>query len=327
MPTTVEQDITPAFGKPNSVREREQVGVPGRLQLIKAGALELYCELAGMDSFNLATRLTLMLLVLYSGDYWYLRAPMAVVCTCGILFSSLHRSASYWMLIGLVMVWGNFLNWYTIDNHKYLMTYWTLAVYFCLMLPRPAISLAWNARMLIGLCFAFSVLWKCISGDFLDGSFFHYTLLNDNRFRGVAEVFGATNGGDFHYNKLAVAELVRFDSPISMVTLREGTRIATVAQVLTWWTILIETLIAAAFLLPTRTLLARWRHLLLICFAVTTYVVAPVIGFGWLLMVMGVAQCDPELKKTRALYVITFFALQIFTSVGKYAFDLMKLFQ
>ena len=41
--------------------------------------------------------------------------------------------------------------------------------------------LAWNARALIGLAFAFAVLWKLLSPDYLDGRFFRVALVEDHR--------------------------------------------------------------------------------------------------------------------------------------------------
>ena len=52
----------------------------------------------------------------------------------------------------------------------------------------------------------------------------------------------------------------------------------------------------------------------LLIFAVTTYSIATVIGFGWLLMIMGVAQCRPQDHVTRFLYVATFLLILIYTA-------------
>jgi len=49
--------------------------------------------------------------------------------------------------------------------------------------------------------------------------------------------------------------------------------------------------------------------LALALFCVTTYVIAPVVGFGWLLLVMGMAQCEPERMSVRTMYLALFFAL------------------
>lgn len=38
----------------------------------------------------------------------------------------------------------------------------------------------------------------------------------------------------------------------------------------------------------------RWRHAALLLFCGITYAFAPVAGFGWLLLVMGLAQVEPR---------------------------------
>jgi hypothetical protein len=38
----------------------------------------------------------------------------------------------------------------------------------------------------------------------------------------------------------------------------------------------------------------RWRHAVLLLFCGITYAFAPVAGFGWLLLVMGLAQVAPR---------------------------------
>lgn len=62
------------------------------------------------------------------------------------------------------------------------------------------------------------------------------------------------------------------------------------ALVLTWWTILIEAVVAVLFLWPEDRGPSRWRDPALLVFILTTYPVAPVIGFAWVLAAMGTAQ-------------------------------------
>jgi hypothetical protein len=251
---------------------------------------QLYDEVDDMDVLDLVPRLTLVLLILYSGKYWYLRVPMTVICTCGILFRSIYQSASFWFLLTMVMAWGNFSNWYAIDNHKYLMTYWGLALYCSLLSPDPRKAIILNGRLLIGLCFAFSTLWKVLSDDFLNGSFFHYTFLLDSRFGDVAEILGGMTDDALFQNELRMMEFLRYDSTLQFVKLLDSPRIPLLAKVVTWWIFSIELLLAIAFLGPTDRFISKWRDGTLLFFALSTYSVAHVVGFGWLLMVMGVAQ-------------------------------------
>ena len=53
----------------------------------------------------------------------------------------------------------------------------------------------------------------------------------------------------------------------------------------------------------------------LLLFCATTFAVAPVAGFGWLLMVMGVAQCERERKNMRSLYLATFSLILIYREI------------
>jgi hypothetical protein len=66
--------------------------------------------------------------------------------------------------------------------------------------------------------------------------------------------------------------------------------------------LLMEAAVAVVFLLP---LPARWRwarHALLLVFCAATYPIAPVAGFGWLLLAIGVSQA-PSSPQWRAAYI------------------------
>jgi hypothetical protein len=94
----------------------------------------------------------------------------------------------------------------------------------------------------------------------------------------------------------------------------EPPRLRSLALAATWATLALEAAVAIAFLAP----LGRrvWlRHWLLLCFCATTYAIAPVVGFGWLLLAMGAAQCAPHARRTRLAY-LGVFALLIFYAVA-----------
>ena len=81
---------------------------------------------------------------------------------------------------------------------------------------------------------------------------------------------------------------------------------------MSWWTLSLEAMCAAAFLVPVRSFPARFRHGLLMAFVISTYAIAPVIGFGWVLLAMGFVQCDRSHPRTRLLYLGTLLLLQAF---------------
>jgi hypothetical protein len=44
--------------------------------------------------------------------------------------------------------------------------------------------------------------------------------------------------------------------------------------------------------------------MVILVFAATTYLLAPVLGFGWMVIVMGFAQCPEKHKKLQASFLI-----------------------
>src|SRR5690606_30702432 len=107
-----------------------------------------------------------------------------------------------------------------------------------LSLGDPERLLSANARLMIGLVFAFSVLWKLVlSPDFMNGAFFTVTLLSDHRFEGFTRVAGGLSaegyealrefirGGGAYYGGDGVPEI--------------PPRLAALTHLLTYWTIAI----------------------------------------------------------------------------------------
>ena len=50
-------------------------------------------------------------------------------------------------------------------------------------------------------------------------------------------------------------------------------------------------------------------HILLLFFIFTTYIPAPVFGFGWILAIMGLALAKDNFPKIAAAYLVSFFAI------------------
>ena len=86
----------------------------------------------------------------------------------------------------------------------------------------------------------------------------------------------------------------------------EPPRLRAFASVATWGGLALESAVAVLFLIP-----AAGRVRLRACgpagaSAPTTYALAPVAGFGWLIAVMGLAQCQSNQRRLRGAYVAVF---------------------
>ena len=269
------------------------------------------------DAVELVARLTalhlLMHIVSYGGE---LLGPAGVVWSvAGIVFGRFCRRAGYWSAMTLILFARVILDTDQLDNHFYLSMYWSGALCLCLSLPREkqAVALGENARWLLGLCMLFAVIWKILSPDYLSGAFFHFFLVADNRFHDLAKLVAGLTQADLDHNLSVFTEI---QQPLIglhgyVVDLRLPPGLRPLAVLLTWWTIVIEAVIALVFLLPSTREVMKARHLLLLVFAFSTYLVAPVKGFGVTLMLMGFANCPAEWKCCRRAYVLAMVYIEI----------------
>lgn len=269
--------------------------------------------LAALDVFEVGATMTLVLLFFYVDGFWYLKIPVVVIAVAGVLYRPLLATSNYWFAIAVFLAASAYQNWYTIDNHKYLMLYWCMALSVAAASRDRSATLRFNAKWLIALAFSFATLWKLMSKDFLDASFFYQNLLTEARLARLATWLGGVPTSAFAAAADVLHELKKLDHPALAATVYHSARLLALARFMTWWTLLLEGTIAVAFLLPDRLRLARWRNLPLLLFLFTTYTAATVVGFGWVLAIMGYVQARDDAKWTKRLYLLAFALIFIYT--------------
>jgi hypothetical protein len=159
----------------------------------------------------------------------------------------------------------------------------------------------------MGLAFAFAVIWKVLlSPDFVDGRFFRVTLLTDPRFGDAARLIGGLSAEQLAANREALQLLPDGAELLDSPTIVEPPRLRALATASTWGIVLLESAVAALMLLPLASTAAPLRHASLLLFCGVTYLFAPVAGFGWLLLAMGVAQLPPSEVGWRRAYQAAF---------------------
>ena len=263
-----------------------------------------------MDRVDLVLRLTLLDLLWRPIGNWALRPVILLLAAIGLVFPNQLRRPGLWAMLTVLTGLRVVLDWPLPDNHAYLLCYWCLAISLVLVSRDPQACLAINGRVLIGGVFAFATLWKLVlSSDYLDGGFFCVMLLTDPRFEGFTQLFGGLAVDDLEAFRAFLAQHV--DGPLfdRQALPQLPGRFVQLAQLATWWTLVLESSIAVTFLRPWRhrlSPLVSLRDIFLILFCLTTYAVAPVEGFGWLLVAMGLAQSEAETPWLRFGYLATF---------------------
>jgi hypothetical protein len=281
---------------------------------LKQQFIRIRQEIAGYDPWELAAKLTLLALLLSPVGNWFIRPFTLGLTVMGLLIPGLWRSPSLWVALALLTGIRFYIDWPSADNHAYLLSYWCLAFAVSAWLGNREVLFS-NARYLVALTFGFAALQKWISPDYLNGVFFLITFFLDERFEEFVVLFSSVTfeqidiareylEGD--YRSAPAPDNLPFVIPGSMWWL---------AILSTVWNLLEQTLIAIAFLVPKDSRLGRIRDPLLLLFCFTIYAVVPVVSFGWLILAMGLAQCDEKSATIRYWYMGAIFALIFFYEV------------
>lgn len=285
----------------------------------------LLSGLLASPRYVLILRLTAILIVLHDIDvFHWTRLPERLLALAMLVSPRLLTYKPSWLVMSGLLVANNLWHWSVLVNHEYLVTYWVLACTLAVYAAAPLAVLAWNARLLIGLCFGFATLWKFLAGEYLDGSFMHLTLLLDPRLSMGATLLGGVEQDLLEHNRalFTTAQTYGFTEPL---LLRSTPLMSVVSVLLSYWTILIEGVVALSFLLPRPKWLYRQRDWLLLIFVFTTYAVIPVLGFGALLLIMGLAQTRPQHDRLCRVYLSAALLVPVWMLLPQGVFHLVRL--
>ena len=243
------------------------------------------------------------------------RPAVLALAAAALLAPGLAAAPLLWALLAALSALRVALDWPMSDNHGYLLAIWCSALAVSFADPRPRAALARNARLLIGLAFALATLQKLLAPDYLDGTFFRWALAVDPRFEDLGALLGRA-AGDLERTRDWLTTLPGPPPPGAAFVETPALRAAALG--LGWATVLLEGAVALVFLAPSALGLGRARDAALLFFCAATYAIAPVAGFGWLLLAMGVAQS--ESARLRVLYLAVFALVLFYREVPWLAF-------
>ncbi len=259
-------------------------------------------------------RLTLLVLLLRPPGEGAVRGLTWLVAGLALAIPPLTRRAPIWLALAGLVLARLVVDWPLSDNHIYLLAYWCLGIGLCLRLPAPFTAIAEMSRWLAGAAFLCAVIWKgVLAPDFLDARFFRMTLITDERFAALSRSVGGLSDEQLQVNREALTSLPAGAELLNGPVLVEPPALRRLGLALTWGGFLLEATLAWALLSSWPAALHRRRHLLMIAFAAATYAVAPVAGFGWLLVAMGMTQCEPAQRTLRLAYLGVFVLIFVYT--------------
>lgn len=264
-------------------------------------------RISEVSALDLALRLTLLDLLLHPIGEESIRFAILGLAVAGLLLPGLLKRPALWGILTILTGSRVLFDWPLPDNHAYLLSYWCLAITVSCCVEDRDRGLAVQGRWLIAAVFGFATLWKLVlAPDFVDGTFFRVTLLTDPRFEAMTRLIGGLSIEEINAARAALSRHSDGGTLDSVAAAMPSAWMKGLAFAITGWTLAIEFALCVAFLWRRGVGPSKYRDALLILFCATTYAVATVDGFGWLLIAMGVAQSEFERPRIRAAYLATF---------------------
>ena len=268
-----------------------------------------------LDLVQTVSLLALVLTVIFGFEYWVFRI---VSRTCLLLFALYPRSLrrpEFWLALAIAGGIAIIVEWERTDNHKYLLDYWLWILCIVHLFRQPEQQeriLRVNARFFLCLIFLAASGQKLASPSYRSGEMFEHYLYADGRFK----AFGKLIGVDLSTSDAVKKRIMFLRSPFAEVEGNElqvpaTGRARVAALIMTSWDLFLQLLIGLLFLFR-RSRTDQIAHVLLLFFIFTTYIPAPVFGFGWILAIMGFILARDKFPKLSAAYAVSFFAILIY---------------
>jgi hypothetical protein len=262
----------------------------------------------------------LVLLLLFVDDIPLDGIVVPLITLPGILLRPVIFNRFYWLgITALFVFFYQYLGLqHYLPNHHYIFSYILIATTVALFAKHYDED--WKslfskmARLIIGFCFLFATIGKFLAPEFLNGSFFEFTCLTDERFHGMTSVVGGVDTAVLYNGYLDFMSLLHTTNPATSITLQSVGILKPLSYFLSYWTIFIEGMIGITFLSPAGSKLHRIREVFLIAFIITTYPIATVPGFATTLALLAYLQTHKagRLNYLSYFYILLFLAIPLF---------------
>lgn len=264
------------------------------------------------DLIEIVSVLSLFLAVIFTFDHWLFEIAARFCFFLFLLYPKSIRSPFFWLALALSATVVILQDWYAVDNHKYLLLYWLWILFVCHVFAEPEQkrrTLLFNARFFLCFIFLAAAAQKLLSPTYRSGEMFEYYLYVDSRFTAFSKLIGIDPSVPDAVKKRIALFRSAYTKPVdNELELPSSDRAHGAGLVMTWWDASLQALIGFLFLFRLRAT-DKLGHVLLLIFIFTTYLPAPVFGFGWILAIMGLTLAKQNFPRIALVYMISFIAI------------------
>ena len=288
----------------------------GQQQGAGSSKLRALVEFArNLDLVQTVSLLTLILTVILGFDYWLFRAVAQICLLTFVPHPPSIRSPFLWLVLAIAGTITTIVGWERIDNHKYLLDYWLGVLFIVHLFPQLEQQrriLLFSARFFLCLIFLAASAQKLSSPSYRSGEMFEYYLYVDPRFKAFGKLIGIDPSAPDAVKRRTMflrSPFAEVEGNDVHITGSDRARVAGLAM--TWWDVSFQLLIGALLLFRRRRP-DEIAHILLLFFIFTTYLPAPVSGFGWILAIMGFTLAKDKFPKITVGYILCLFAILLY---------------
>ncbi len=272
-------------------------------------------RIAELDLIGVTSALTLFLVATFGFEHWIPKIATNILIVAVLVYPALMRQAMIWLVLAAMSTIALAVDWYVADNHKYLLVYWLWVIWIAHSQPdrREAEEvLQWHARFFIIFIFLMAAGQKVFSPSYMSGEMFELKLLFDDRFEAFAHLIGI----DGSLIESAARQSALLRSPLSeiegdTIILESNEWVRQVAMLITWYDLYVQVAIGLLFI-PRRFGTDLAGHALLLFFILTTYLPAPVFGFGWTICILGFVTAFNRINSLIYWYAAAFMAIILY---------------
>ena len=274
-----------------------------------------FAALRDLDLLQSASALTLFLVVIFGFDHWLAKIGTDALFVAALVFPKAIRNQLFWLALAGISTIVLLADWYSADNHKYLLVYWLWAMWVAHLQPSQSEAesvLRWNARFFIIFIFLTAAAQKFCSPTYMSGAMFELNLLLDERFKAFAHLIGINRSISDEAARLSLlfrSPLSQFEGDTLILNSTDWTQ--RVARLITLYDLSIQIAIGLLFI-PRRYYTDLAGHVLLLFFIFTAYIPAPVFGFGWTLAILGFITAFNRIQALVYWYFAAFFAVLLY---------------